>query len=75
MFYNSYILPKIDYCLNVWAGAPKSLLDCLFHLQKRAGRTVLNVDRDTPSTYIFKFITFSIVYYIYITKYIQWHLI
>ena len=43
MFYNSYILPRIDYCLNVWAGAPKSLLDCLF-------RPVFDVDRDTPST-------------------------
>ena len=25
MFYNSYILPRIDYCLNVWAGASKIL--------------------------------------------------
>ena len=55
MFYNSYILPRIDYCLNVWAGAPKSLLDCSFRQQKRAGRTVLDVDRDTPSTYMYVF--------------------
>ena len=62
MFYNSYILPRIDYCLNVWAGAPKSLLDCLFHLQKRAGRTVLDVDRDTPSVYVFNNLGWMSIY-------------
>ena len=62
MFYNSYILPRIDYCLSVWAGAPKSSLDCLFRLQKRAGRTVLDVDRDTPSVYVFNNLGWMSIY-------------
>ena len=49
LFYNSYILPRIDYCLNVWSGAPRNSLERLFRLQKRACRIILNVPRETSS--------------------------
>ena len=53
LFYNSYILPRIDYCLTLWGNAPVDSLLKLFRLQKRAGRIILNVRSDTPSEYVF----------------------
>ena len=53
MFYNSYILPRSDYCLTIWGNAPKSSTEKIFRLQKRAVRIVLNVPKDSPSAYVF----------------------
>ena len=41
-FYNSYILPIMDYCITVWGYACKSNIDKLFRYQKRIGRMLLN---------------------------------
>ena len=34
LFYNSYILPRMDYCLTLWGNAPLDSLLKLFRLQK-----------------------------------------
>ena len=62
LFYNSYILPRIDYCLNVWSGAPRNSLERLFRLQKRACRIILNVPRETSSLIIFNELQLMSVY-------------
>ena len=38
LFYNSYILPKLDYCLPIWGKSSQTHLDKLWRLQKRAIR-------------------------------------
>ena len=62
LFYNSYILPRIDYCLSIWGDAPSDSLSKLFRLQKRAARIVLNVNKDTPSIYMFNKLGWMSVY-------------
>jgi hypothetical protein len=42
LFYNSYFIPVLDYCIVVWGRCGKSLLDKLFRLQKRILRTVFD---------------------------------
>jgi hypothetical protein len=41
-FYNSYILPCLDYCITVWGFSRKGNLDKLYRYQKRMGRAILN---------------------------------
>ena len=53
-FFNSFILPHIDYCSNVWYSSHANQLKSLNTLQKRAMRLILNVPYDTPSTVLFK---------------------
>ena len=53
LFYNSYILPRIDYCLTIWGQATKDALDKIFRLQKRVARIILYVPGDTSSLYVF----------------------
>ena len=36
LFYNSYVLSRIDYCLSIWGGAHKYILQKLFKLQKKS---------------------------------------
>ena len=43
LFYNSYILPRIDYCLSICGDAPIDTLLRLFRLQKRVARLILDV--------------------------------
>ena len=38
--YKSTILPCVEYCCHVWAGAPSCYLELLDKLQKRICRTV-----------------------------------
>ena len=47
LFYNSYIISRIDYCLTIWGQAPKDALEPLFRLQKQAARIILNVPVET----------------------------
>ena len=39
-FYKSTIQPCMEYCCNVWAGAPSCFLELLYKLQKWICRTV-----------------------------------
>ena len=54
LFYNSYILPIIDYCCTVWGLTTHINLERIHKLQKRAARLVLSVSFDFPSTVMFK---------------------
>ena len=54
LFYNSYILPIIDYCCTVWGLTTHINLERIHKLQKRAARLVLSVPFDFPSTVMFK---------------------
>ena len=58
LFYNSYILPKIDYCLPIWGSASKYMLDKIWRIQKRAIRIICNVSYDTPTAELFKNLNF-----------------
>ena len=42
LFYNSYVIPCLDYCMIVWGYASKMNLDKLFRYQKRIGRLIWN---------------------------------
>jgi hypothetical protein len=44
LFYNSFILSRMDYCICIWGGASNIYLDKLYKLQKRAARIILNID-------------------------------
>ena len=42
LFYNSYILPHLDYCCIIWGKCSHTLLYNLEKLQKRASRIILD---------------------------------
>ena len=52
MFYNSYFLPCIDYCVTAWGYTNKQNLSKLSRYQKRMGRLILN-DFNSPSTTLY----------------------
>ena len=54
MFYQSYILPCIDYGSITWGSASSLHLERLNKLQKRAARIILRTDFDTPSQEMFQ---------------------
>lgn len=54
LFYQSYILPLIDYGSITWGNTSRSNLERLSKLQKRAARIILKAAFDTPSSYMFK---------------------
>ena len=54
MFYQSYILPCIDYGSITWGSASSSNIECLNKLQKRAARIILRTDFNTPSQEMFQ---------------------
>lgn len=45
LFYNTYILPHLDYCCSIWGDCSKYLLESLLKLQKRAAKIILD-ERD-----------------------------
>ena len=51
-FYNSYVLPCLDYCVTTWGYSSKTNLDKLYRYQKRIGRVILN-DSECNSDVIF----------------------
>ena len=52
LFYNSYVLPTIDYCTVVWGSCCKSQISRIYRLQKRIIRILLN-DYDSPINVLF----------------------
>jgi len=50
LFYNSYILPYLDYCCIIWGSCNSVSEDKLIQFQKRAARIILDKDYNTPST-------------------------
>ena len=53
LFYNSYILPHMDYCNLIWGRNSKSVQDVMCKYQKKAARLILNADFMTPSSQMF----------------------
>ena len=53
LYFNSYILPVIDYCLTVWGNAPKLHIERIHKLQKRAARVILDSPPDSSSQPLF----------------------
>ena len=53
-YYNSYILPILDYGCLIWGRCSKSNILRLVKLQKRAARIILNADIYTTSQLLFK---------------------
>ena len=49
MFYQSYVLPLIDYGSSSWGPITKLNIEIINKLQKRAARIILKVDYITPS--------------------------
>ena len=54
LFYNSFILPLIDYWLNIWFSAANVHIQKVQVLQNRAARAILNVSYDTSSAFMLK---------------------
>ena len=53
LFYNSYILPVLDYCNTIWGSCNQTQIYKLSKLQKRAARIILNKSFHTPSAIMF----------------------
>ena len=53
LYYNSNVLPKIDYCLNAWGHCSKTQMDRIFKLQKRIIRIIAN-DTVTDKNVLFR---------------------
>ncbi|MCG7877652.1 MAG: reverse transcriptase family protein [Candidatus Thiodiazotropha endolucinida] len=54
MFYQSYILPIIDYGSLSWGSTSNNNIDRINKLQKRAARIILKADFTTPSAEMFE---------------------
>jgi len=54
LYYNSYILPIIDYGIMLWQYAPKRKLIKIANIQKRTARMILDKSWDHPSNPLFK---------------------
>ena len=53
MYYNSYILPIMDYGCLIWGRCTKTNTLRILKLQKRSARIILTADITTPSQIIF----------------------
>ena len=53
LFFNAYILPHIDYCCTVWGNLNTTLTNTVVKFLKRAERTILDKDMETPSLELF----------------------
>lgn len=42
LYYNSFILPHIDYCCSIWGNCSNYLLNSIFKIQKRSARLILD---------------------------------
>ena len=54
LYFNAYILPSLDYCLNIWGNAPKTHLDRILKFQKYAARIILDAPPDSQSQPLFQ---------------------
>ena len=53
LYYNSYILPNLDYGSILWGHSKRSHVDRITKLQKRAARIILKADSMMPSQTMF----------------------
>jgi len=59
LYYNSYILPIIDYRIILWQYAHKRKLIKIANIQKRTARMILDKSWDHPSNPLFKELNWS----------------
>ena len=62
LFFNSYILPHLDYCITVWGYSANHHLDKLLKFQKRAARIIMDKEFDYPSATLFQELKWMTVY-------------
>ena len=62
LFYNSFILPRIDYCLPIWGNSSIQNMNKIWRLQKKAVRLICNVPFDAPSADLFKNLRFMNIF-------------
>ena len=53
LFYNSYILPHMNYCCTVWGECSAAQQKRLLKLQKKGARLIIDTDFSTPSQTLF----------------------
>ena len=54
MYYNSFIVSRMDYCICIWGGASVKLINKLYKIQKRAARIILCDHFETSSKELFQ---------------------
>ena len=54
LFYNSYMLPHLEFCCIIWSNYSSTLENKLVKFQKRAARVILDCDFYTPSSELLK---------------------
>jgi len=54
LFYNSYILPHLDFCCIIKGNCSSTLEDKHVKFQRRTARVILDCDCYTPSSELFK---------------------
>ena len=54
IFFNSYILPILDYCCTVWGECNSQCVERLNKMLKRSAREILDADFMTPSNFMFR---------------------
>ena len=62
LFYNSFILPRIDYCLPIWGNSSIQGMNKIWRLQKKAVRLICNVPFDAPTADLFKNLRFMNIF-------------
>jgi len=54
LYYNSYIIPIIDYGIILWQYAPKHKLINIANIKKQTAFMILDKSWDNPSNPLFK---------------------
>jgi len=62
LFFNSHILPHLDYCITVWGNSTHQQLDQLLKFQKWAARIILDKDVDSLSSPLFHTLKWMTIY-------------
>ena len=62
MFYNSFILPQLDFCCHIWGKGNGSNVNKIYTLQKRVARIILKKPKQSSSSrllQVLKWLTFT----------------
>ena len=54
MLYDSLFVPYLSYCSEIWRNTYKTIINCVYVLQKKVLRIVCNVDYQYHSNVLFK---------------------
>ena len=54
MYYNAFIVCRMNYCICIWGGASVKLINKLYKIQKRAARIILCDHSETSSKELFQ---------------------